>query len=157
MEQKDKELLLKDFTARLPYGIVINVHDTFPYSTLPYFNMCLNSFASTLSFIEPIFKTKDKLIKRILKEHTEYLEFKPYLRPLSSMTEEEFLEYHNIKYNKVTYRDKWKRIDVGKFHNVGIIPIEDYLDWLNTHHFDYRGLIEKGLALEASEGIYKNK
>ena len=82
---------------------------------------------------------------------------RPYLRPMSSMTEEEFLEYHNIKYNKVTYRDKWKRIDVGKFHNVGIIPIEDYLDWLNAHHFDYRDLIERGLALEAPRGMYNIK
>ena len=78
-------------------------------------------------------------------------EIKPYLRPMSSMTEEEFLEYHNIKYNKVTYRDNWKRIDIGKFQNVGIIPIEEYLDWLNEHHFDYRGLIEKGLAIEVTE------
>ena len=154
MTQEEKELLLKDLSARLTYGVIINVHDTFPCTILPYFNIRLNSFVSILSFTEPIFKTKDKLIKRILKEHTEYLEFKPYLRPMSSMTEEEFLEYHNIKYNKITYRDKWKRIDVGKFHNIGIIPIEDYLDWLNAHHFDYRGLIEKGLALEAKEGMY---
>ena len=70
------------------------------------------------------------------------------------MTEEEFLEYHNIKYNKVTYRNNYKRINVGKFRNVGIIPIEDYLDWLNAHHFDYRGLIERGLAIEAPKEMY---
>ena len=68
--------------------------------------------------------------------------------------EEEFLEYFSIKYGKVTHRDKWKRIDVGKYHNVGIIPIDEYLDWLNAHHFDYRGLIEKGLALVAPDGMY---
>ena len=41
------------------------------------------------------------------------------------------------------------------------IPYEEYIrkisDWLNAHHLDYRGLIEKGLALEAPEGIYKTE
>ena len=58
-------------------------------------------------------------------------ECKPYLRPMSSMTEEEEKEYHDARSD---YYD-----DLGTY------------DWLNAHHFDYRGLIEKGLALEAPE------
>ena len=126
MTQEEKELLLKDLSVRLPYGVKLKRFDG------------------------EIVKLTPLLFATFAIEN-----FKPYLRPMSSMTEEEFLEYNNIKYNKVTCRDNWKRIDIGKFQNVGIIPIEEYLDWLNEHHFDYRGLIEKGLALEAPEGLYK--
>ena len=53
---------------------------------------------------------------------------------MSSMTDEEKEEYIN------TFLAMW-----------------DAVDWLNAHHFDYRGLIEKGLAIEAPEGMYKEK
>ena len=62
---------------------------------------------------------------------------KPYLRPMSSMTEEEKGEYQAF------------------FNYDGVEYPEEYIDWLNAHHFDYRGLIEKGLALKASEGMYE--
>ena len=63
---------------------------------------------------------------------------KPYLRPMSSMTEEEKLMYEGLMIgtNNVSY-------------------MLDVIDWLNEHHFDYRHLIEKGLAIEASSEIYK--
>ena len=133
MTKENKELLLKDLCIMLPYNVIVHIK----YNTG---ERCYGEL--TPKDIQWFIDSKIK-------------EIKPYLRPMSSMTEDEFLEYHNIKYNKVTYKDKWKRIDVGKYHDVGIIPIEDYLDWLNAHHFDYRGLIEKGLALEATEGMYK--
>ena len=69
---------------------------------------------------------------------------KMVLRPMSSMTEEEKTEYRNIA--------------PGIEWNYGIqFPTTNKMDWLNAHHFDYRGLIEKGLALEAKEGIYEKK
>ena len=62
---------------------------------------------------------------------------------MSSMTEEELSFYNN---HLIT---------------PGITILEEnlseYLDWMHSHHFDYRGLIEKGLALEAPEGMYKEK
>ncbi len=69
-------------------------------------------------------------------------QYKPYLRPMSSMTEDEKIEWDaEYAYNSKSYE------------------YEEYLskmiDWLNAHHLDYRGLIEKGLALEAPEGMYK--
>lgn len=60
---------------------------------------------------------------------------KPYLRPMSSMTKEERKEYHS-------YCDYYYG---NYFDTVGSI------DWLNAHHFDYRGLIEKGLAIKITE------
>ena len=66
---------------------------------------------------------------------------KPYLRPMSSMTEEEKIEWDaEYAYNSRTYSYEGY---VGKM-----------TDWLNKHHFDYRGLIEKGLALEAPKDMY---
>ena len=68
-------------------------------------------------------------------------EIKLYLRPMSSMTEEESTTY---EYSFL-------------YSNDLRIYAEEYIDWLNAHHFDYRGLIEKGLALEAPEGMYKTE
>ena len=64
-------------------------------------------------------------------------DIKPYLRPMDSMTEEEKIDYQAF------------------FNYDGVEYPEEYIDWLNEHYFDYRGLIEKGLALEAPEGMYK--
>ena len=63
-------------------------------------------------------------------------DIKPYLRPMSSMTEEEKGEYYN-SYD-------WEYFEEGTS-----------FDWLNENHFDYRGLIKKGLALEAPDNMYK--
>ena len=109
MTQEDKQLLLKDLCARLPYGVKFQGEDSNVY-TLD----SANYFALQV----------------------EGVVFKPYLRPMSSMTEEEKSEYFN-SYN-------WEYFEKGT-------PF----DWLNAHHFDYRGLIEKGLALEAPEDMYK--
>lgn len=143
MKQEDKELLLKDLCGRLSYGLIINVRDTFPCTTLPSFNIRLTSFVSILSVTKPIFNTKDKLIKRILNEHTKYLEFRPFLRPMSSMTEEERKEYNDIVKNTIDFYNCPKSEEICFF----ITPI----DWLNAHHFDYRGLIPKGLAIVVAE------
>ena len=64
-------------------------------------------------------------------------DIKPYLRPMSSMTEEELDKYEELEW-------------AGDFETLSL-PL---LDWLNRKMFDYRGLIEKGLALEAPEGMY---
>lgn len=60
-------------------------------------------------------------------------EYKPYLFPMSSMTEKEKLIYEGLM--------------IGTDN---ISYMLDVIDWLNTHHFDYRGLIEKGLAIDAT-------
>jgi len=148
MTQSDKDLLLRDLCARLPYGVMVSVKGgEFNYYKYPYQLTAVSKFGldSFCKVYHPIYTPLD--VPKVE-------DVKPYLRPISSMTEDEFLEYHSIKYNKVTYRHNYKRINVGKFYNVGIIPIKDYLDWLNVHHFDYLDLIPNGLALEAPESMY---
>lgn len=68
------------------------------------------------------------------------------LRPMSSMTEEEATEYANCG-NIVAISQQ----------NDYLIPNPKSIDWLNAHYFDYRGLIKKGLAMEAPEGMYNLK
>lgn len=112
MIQEEKDLLLKDLCARLPYGVVYHRNDGA--------NIKLNAID----------------VERGLLNYTDDIEereCKPYLRPMSSMTEEEKIDYQAF------------------FNYDGVEYPEEYIDWLNKHHFDYRGLIEKGLAIEVNE------
>lgn len=120
MTQKEKFLLLKDLCARLPYGIIIyRISDN-----------------STHKFIYSDIEENIDQFSHFL-EYSGIDNIKPYLRPMSSMTEKEENEWWEFN-NKNT-----------------IVETHSYsIDWLNSHHFDYRGLIEKGLALEAPEGMY---
>ena len=111
MEENLKQLLLKDLCARLPYGVKVKCA-----SEILTFNInWLKVFQYHLG------------------------EIKPYLRPMSSMTEEERREFSTMCFES---------------NELGDIATLDASDWLNEHHFDYRGLIEKGLALEAPEDMY---
>ena len=133
MTQEDKELLLKDLCARLPYGV-----------------QCEGFYEEDASYKSP-FGSLEKVIDQMENiEHVgfddgeiyvviggfqcELCDVKPYLRPMSSMTEEE--------------EDEWWEFD----NKNTIVETHSYsIDWLNAHHFDYRGLIDKGLAIEVTE------
>ena len=117
MTEQDKQLLLKDLCARLPYKVNIQVKD---WATLD----------------------TELETGHINRFQNDDLELKPYLRPMSSMTEEEEDEYMIARQ---------KDIAEAQIH----LTPQNAIDWLNAHHFDYRGLIEKGLALEAPAGMYK--
>lgn len=73
-------------------------------------------------------------------------ECKPYLRPMSSMTKEEDKEWQIYKNNIAESCDERLEERISELHN-----------WFNCHHFDIHHLIEKGLALEAKEGMYKTE
>ena len=113
MTQEDKELLLKDLCARLPYGVKINV---------PHHYEDEDGIITLDAFWLYDIQNGRK-------------EIKPYLRPISSMTESEIEEHE-------------KTFDLD--YSIQGTPY----DWLNAHYIDYRGLIEKGLALEAPEDMY---
>ena len=128
MTQEDKELLLKDLAARLSYGVKF-LRESWNYE-----------WDQEMSVVE----TLEDIDNEGYINHTRVYkveDIKPYLRPMSSMTEEEYKESCCIY--EVTHLDDGSEV-----------PCMAYIDWLNAHHFDYRGLIEKGLALEAPEGMY---
>ena len=126
MTEEEKELLYIDLCARLPYNVLCEI----------WFTAAVN--------------TKDHSILENLKLggltgfSSGLLTLKPYLRSISSMTEEEESEY-----NLIQGLSHWTADD-GKMENYA-----ESIDWLNSHHFDYRGLIEKGLALEAPKDMYR--
>lgn len=120
--QEEKELLLKDLCARLPHKqkVCYKIHDN-SEEIIETLSGCLLDY----------FKTGKIAV------------VKPYLRPMSSMTEEEKIEYGDRCYFVLDCISTNQQYYFNELY-----------DWLNAHHFDYRGLIEKGLALEAPEGMY---
>ena len=147
MTQEEK-LLLKDLSARLPYGVKLlcNGWDSdggCEFSTVETLIGIDDRFIHTLWRGE-----KDK---HSIKEPLSILDYKPFLRPMPSMTEEEKKEFDDFC---VIDEFAWKGNSEIGYKNQAII-MSDAIDWLNAHHFDYRGLISKELALEAKEGMYK--
>ena len=134
MTQEQKELLFKDLCARLPYGVKF-LRESWNYEW--------DQELSVIEVLENI--DKDGYINNSKVYKLE--DIKPYLRPMSSMTEEEINEFILISDTVLWLGDK---------RSTCILSFEQ-MDWLNVHHFDYRGLIEKGLAIEAPEGMYKNE
>ena len=121
MTQEDKQLLLKDLSARLPYGVkcIVTKSRTEEGQKGDVGKIgwvCLEG-VDCIGDREPFF--------------SEFGNFKPYLIPLSSMTEEQ-------------------QMDLTKFVANGIQGENILYDWYNKNHFDYRNLIEKGLAIDAT-------
>ena len=124
MKPEEKELLLKDLCARLPYGVKCQVADCKTPVELSHIDTKNGNGRNPYCFG---FSFGPESVK-------------PYLRPMSSMTEEEHRTYISLLAHALPHTT---------------------LDWLNKKHFDYRtdedeeGLIEKGLALKAPEDMYK--
>ena len=127
MIQEDKELILKDLCARLPYDVKF-LRESWNYEW--------DQELSVIEVLEDI--DKDGYINNTKVYTVE--DIKPYLRPMSSMTEEEKQEYHAII----------MRSQDCSFEN-GESATTMVNDWLLSKHFDVRGLIPKGLAIEVTE------
>lgn len=144
MTLENRQLLLSDICARLPYGVKIL---DIPANVVG--KLFFVSAIDTVAY-EPVDETNNDTGRQTLYN------IKPYLRPLSSMTveEKEELKQEHIKDEKL-YAECLTRAAKGDRSMRGKVIIHYAMDWCNKNHFDYRGLIEKGLALEAPEGMYK--
>ena len=126
MTKEEKQLLLKDLCGRTTYGVKFTLSDNNIY-TMKGIDLIVTDegdweYAVAAKGITPI----------------EIKYVKPYLRPMSSMTEKEKGEYF------------------GRNMTIDIVETsQEVIDYCNAHHLDYRHLIEKGLALEAPEDMYK--
>lgn len=147
MTTEEKELLLKDLCARLPYNVKVS-HDRIPPPGWKIKNTWVDGY---LDSVDPNWSKADGYRPHIICAGTEcgIADVKPYLRPMSSMTEEEKKEFYEVS-GLNCYDGLFTCKKLAKRQSF----IGEVLDWLNAHHFDYRGLIEKGLALEAPEGMY---
>lgn len=133
MTRGDKDLLSKDLCARLPYGVKVTTTNS----------------AVKIGVISGIsIKNKISVETKDADIVFDCTEVKPYLRLMSSMTEEEEDEF-------VSFTDTMFRF--GEDDSLCVLPL-DAISWLNKKMFDYRGLIEKGLAIEVTKenNPYKN-
>lgn len=141
MTQEEKDLVVKDLCGRLPYGVMLKHIST--EKPFKLFSIKRDEYASYKKdgvelAVNGIYY--DWYVNDIYHDIELYI--KPYLRPLSSMTDEEHEEYRKYakEVNGFTYN----------------INCSDLIDWFNRKMFDYHGLIPKGLALEATKGMYNN-
>ena len=154
MTPKDKELLLKDLCARLPYEVVGKCEIDASYDTLfdtkfqtHIFDARVYGLKEDLLLVTPLIEDRDEqeFANEEVADGVDILDFKPYLFPMSSMTEEQKKEY-NLLQNFVPIYYYGFDIMVDK----ELYDTWESIDYLNAHHFDYRGLIEKGLAIDAT-------
>lgn len=157
MNKEEKELLLKDLCGRLPYKVKGRCKWIAPMTKSPE-NTVKVLDSRVLEAIQSIIDHGLAIINSGSNEITlDKYEFKPYLRPMSSMTEKEY-ETFPIPYSFDSF-STWNNtilsnVIEGTQILIGIDEITEIIDWLNSHHFDYRGLIEMGLALEAPKEMY---
>lgn len=137
MTQEEKHTLLVDLCARLPYHLLGK-----------------DTFGKTRE-LKIVYPTGTIIAKEIDGECCSSCGFVPYLRPMSSMTEEEKeeLRQEHIKDEKLFAECLTKAANGDSSIRGKVVP-HFAADWCNKNHFDYRGLIPMGLALKAPEGMY---
>ncbi len=139
MKQEDKELLIRDLCARLPYGVKINIIEE------DYLSNIYANYDDILTSID--------IDNCMVNDLYDIEEVKPYLYPMSAMTQQE--ELSNVDEHGNVYFKVPKGYDKANVQ-IDIKDMSKYIDWLNKHHFDYRGLIEKGLAIDATFNIFRS-
>lgn len=125
MTQNDKDLLLRDLCARLPYGVKVQRY----------------SYEDDVETIETLREIDSDGYMSTLECETLKHIAKPYLFPFSSMTEEQKQELNNLVEESV-----FQILHSEDGNPQPQIP----MDWYNKNHFDYRGLIPMGLAIDAT-------
>ena len=159
----DKKTLIREFCSRLPYGVMVCITE----------DSTGEEYTCRLVGLDDVYNETYGVLITDIALFGINNEVKLYLRPLSSMTEEEIIDFEEkTKFNYYPGHVIYKDIpafdnDCTEFstgpdtdHNYRQIKPEDIIvciNWLESHHFDYNGLIEKGLALEAPEGMYNIK
>ena len=146
MTQEDRKILLKDLSSRLPYGVR---YRRFAWDDERE-EECISAKIYSIS--------PDGYVRNYYEDESDYIDnVRPYLFPLSSMTEEQFHELKEItdfKYNRnnlelVEWTKTHKTIEFW-LEEVPQYKVVEVFDWLNKNHFDYRCLIERGLAIDAT-------
>lgn len=142
MTPEERKLLITDLTSRIEYGVNCLIERVDDFGPI-HRNEKLTGFCNEergYFYFDFCYGLNVDFAEKV----------KPYLRPMSSMTKEEKTEFTNyccVENTPLPTDSAW----------VELHKINECIDWLNSHHFDYRGLIEKGLALEAPEDMYKQE
>ena len=155
MKQTYKELLLKDLCARLPYGVKGKCEIDASYDTsfdtksqTHTFNAIVYGIKENSLLVTPLIENQDELefANEEVGDGIDILDFKPYLFPLSSMTEKQKSEYNLLCDDVSTYHYEYGDVvDDIEYHDNW-----RSIEYLIANHFDYRGLIPKGQAIDAT-------
>ena len=147
MTQEEKELSFIDISGRLHYGVIVNYKENeYDHRKWKITSLHTLSYSQSGTLIDTdydgwiSYEEHDGCGMSTGSRPFRFGEVLPYLRPMSSMTEEEFEAYRNIDNRSYS-------CPIDYAH----IPASERIEWLNAHHFDYRGLIEKGLAIEVTK------
>lgn len=173
MTEEDRKILLADLCGRLPYNVkgrVFTETSNGDYDINGDMIFIDTPFVVVLDQVN--IQTEEISVTAVGNEETvEFIDneqdfgepyhiedFKPYLRPLSSMTDGEIKELYKIEPSAVVYDAPDTRTvrivdDINQL-GIGMDKMNNVIDFLNSRHFDWRGLIPKGIALEAPEGMY---
>ena len=137
MTQKEKDLLLRDLCARLPYKVKISIPELFTNK-------------EQTETLNEIFKGKDDLYR--VNDSGILIEYiKPYLFPLSSMTKEQLFEVQEILgKNEIEIEDGFLHIIDSYRNTIAYLEILAVLEWFCKNHFDINNLIPMGLAIDAT-------
>ena len=158
MKSEDKELLVRDLSARLPYGVICQYNCVIPCGRI---TLEKTNERDVLKGIIPMSDGHIGFMVGVDKVNALEGDIKPYLRPMSSMTEEEYVYFMSIRGMNLRSYEIHEMMSENFSHPNRIAIVNTLgryshnIDWLNENMFDYRGLIEKGLALEAPEEMYE--
>ena len=136
MTQEDKKLLLKDICGRVPYGVKCKYNDGVIVNIL------------SVNFFYKQIEGWERYVNHTLKYDVE--DIKPYLFPLSSMTEEQKIEIKSLCDGTEIFDDGGWMSYISILGNFNFEINLSVVDWYNKNHFDYRGLIPMGLAIDAT-------
>ena len=139
-----KKLLIKDLSSRLPYGVIVdynyNAYDLHKGNYVKHAKHG-SKYILTCSLLDVFISPREN-------EAGEYI--KPYLFPLSSMTDKDLIEFLQIRGMNLN-SDELKTFRREPITIVSTLPsYSRHIDWLNKNHFDYRNLIDKNLAIDCT-------
>ena len=130
MTKEEKDLVMKDLCSRLPYGVYVQIVDRV-------------GFTHTLVELNP----------EVIQKMWSYKSIKPYLRPMSSMTEEEREELKELTAADIVTNTGFGYKNLrGMCFGMMWDDCQEIIDWFNKKMFDYRGLIPRGCAIAVTEG-----
>ena len=142
MTQEDKDLLMQDLCSRLPYNVIVSLDSNRGVLEAAYprdYAVCVDELEHKIHYDYGASVNYGRF-------DIEESNVRPYLRRMSSITED---EAKFMLYELVNDRDSTKpEAEECALHALWNAQLNE---WLNAHHFDYRGLIDKGLAIEVTE------
>lgn len=151
MKQEDKILFVKDLCSRLPYGVRV-CYVSSEFSGVLHNISVLHMYEGNDDSDKP-----DSIVDYVADIDFfgdgypyEVEEFKPYLFPLSSISSEQLKEVSEILGKDVEIFDNYMNIVEHTRNTFSYLELDALFDWFNKNHFDYRNLIEKGLAIDCT-------